>query len=427
MADTAASARRSRDGRSSPHHVPPAAGEHGLVPGAGKVVDVRTGTITAPAADCAGTPSERPPSGSHRAIRTSPRRDRRAPRARQLGGSGVGHHGGERPARVMCGSTGRRGRRRPRPRRRERRGRGARGRRPIADCRCPPGAPARAPSNSISNPPVVTKRRRRPSSTRAAATEAATSSARSKESPRWAPARVSSRTVATSPKRSSSWRSMRSPSRAVERQWTRRRSSPTSYSRRAKKSSPRAARAGWVAPWRASRVGEPGRASTGWIRGCTTSRAGTGELRAPLGQPERVADPEHQRADRDRPPAARWAGRRRPPPSPPGASGGTGSARTHAMRGRPATGIGGHRRAGRPGTDVREPQSGGGGGTGAHPGRRQPALAPVRQRRPPDDHGRPGHRHRGGGAEPGQFDRPEQAGQDQQTGGGQRGGRSPGG
>ena len=114
----------------------------------------------------------------------------------------------------------------------------------------------------MSTPPVVQKRTCRRPRHMAVASEAAISTARSNDSPWWVDGRVSSRIVERASHGISSCRSMSSPVRAVDRQWTRRRSSPTSYSRRPKKSSPTGTREACIDPIRASRLAAPGRGRT---------------------------------------------------------------------------------------------------------------------------------------------------------------------
>ena len=109
---------------------------------------------------------------------------------------------------------------------------------------------------SASYPPVVRTRIRRPARTAAVVREAATSSVRSNDAAVWTRPRRSRTSMATSSRLSSSWRSMSSPVLAVLRQCTLRRSSPTSYSRRARKSSPRRRAARRSAPrWPRLRYG----------------------------------------------------------------------------------------------------------------------------------------------------------------------------
>ena len=114
----------------------------------------------------------------------------------------------------------------------------------------------------MSTPPLVMNRTWRRPRHMAVASEAAISTARSNDSPWWVDGRVSRRMVERDSQGISSWRSISSPVRAVERQWTRRRSSPTSYSRRPKKSRPTGTRDACIDPIRASRLAAPGRGRT---------------------------------------------------------------------------------------------------------------------------------------------------------------------
>ena len=92
------------------------------------------------------------------------------------------------------------------------------------------------PRNS---PALVATSTRRWSRTRRVTIDATASTATSNDSASWPSGCTSSTTAARERQRASFWRIMRSPVRAVERQWTRRRSSPSSYSRSVRNSSPR--------------------------------------------------------------------------------------------------------------------------------------------------------------------------------------------
>ena len=107
---------------------------------------------------------------------------------------------------------------------------------------------------------------------------------------------------------------MSSPTRAVERQCTRRRSSPWRYSRVATSSSPR----GRHRPRTALAAGrpaaaEPDRRAAGATAGTTVSVSTAVNDAGQLDQPERVGQPEPQRADRGSGRGRRSAPGRRPP------------------------------------------------------------------------------------------------------------------
>jgi hypothetical protein len=110
---------------------------------------------------------------------------------------------------------------------------------------------------------------------RCVATDAAAPTAHSKldagPSPRWASGRASSSTVARICRGCSSRRTISSPRRAVERQCTRRRSSPCRYSRVARSCSPLAAATPWVASPVPDHCPPPGAPTSGQVRGTTTS------------------------------------------------------------------------------------------------------------------------------------------------------------
>ena len=88
---------------------------------------------------------------------------------------------------------------------------------------------------SIAVPSVAARTISWPDRRAASMTLAATDTARSSESPAWAVRRRSSTTAVARGRGCSSWRTTSSPVRAEERQWTWRRSSPATYSRRPRK------------------------------------------------------------------------------------------------------------------------------------------------------------------------------------------------
>ena len=164
--------------------------------------------------------------------------------------------------------------------------------RSITSWRASPPVPSTSPAL------VITSTRRR-SRTSRATTDAVASTATSNDASSCADGRTSRSTAARERQRASSWRIIRSPVRAVARQCTRRRSSPTSYSRSVRKSSPRSL----AIAARAVRLAVGGHAAPGRDRrhDVVDARAhrelglaGAGHD-APR-EPERIAGAHHERA-----------------------------------------------------------------------------------------------------------------------------------
>ena len=157
------------------------------------------------------------------------------------------------------------------------------------------------PRAVVSGPPslVATSMRRRMRVSRST-TDAVASTATSNEAPRWASVRVSSMTTARARHCASSWRTMSSSRRALDRQCTRRRSSPTSYSRRVRNSSPSAAcaRRCTVSTEATTRPPACRGARMSWTRGQIVDLARARQRPGAAGEAERVGDRERDRAER---------------------------------------------------------------------------------------------------------------------------------